>query len=102
VRDYVTQISKEDFTNLFPDGMGADTPILNEFTARIPYPYVIAVHTDNDTYFDKKLGVSGVKRICIWDVKRIRRTRDYFEVFDGNKIYKIKKSETKAIYKVEW
>ena len=101
MRRYVTHISEEDFRKLYPDVLDV-LPSSNCYYkgAPEPKPFVVAVHNDGDTYFNKHLNVFNQPIILLSSVRTVRRTRDYFEVFDGTETYKIKKSETKALYKI--
>lgn len=101
MRRYVTHISEEDFRKLYPDVLDT-TEAINIYYKDMPAPkpWVIAVHVDGDTYFSKNLGVFNKSIILLSNVNTVRRSRDYFEVEDGKKLYKIKKVETKAIYKI--
>ena len=101
MRRYATHISEEDFRKLYPDILGKEKPINSYYAfSHEVKPYVIAVHKEGDTYFSKEMLVFNKPIILLANVHTVRRTRDYFEVNDGIKVYKIKKAETKAIYKI--
>ena len=101
MRRYVTHISEEDFRKLYPDIIGKEKPINCYCSAAYETkPLVVAIHNEGDTYFSKEMLVFNEPIILLSNVRTVRRTRDYFEVNDGIKLYKIKKSETKAIYKI--
>lgn len=98
MKQFVTEISLEDFLKLYPD-------ILDDYYlmegAEEDFPLAVGIHNDypDGGYIGKYLGWNV--QFIADKVKHIYSTRDYFEVERLNEPwfrYKLPKRETKSIY----
>lgn len=94
---FVTQISLEDFTKLYPN-------VLDDYylTNTDAFPLAVAIHEGYPTngYFGKYIGYNAPVFVAE-NAKHIYSTRDYWEVVrteEPNFRYKLPKDETKSIY----
>ena len=68
----------------------------------LKYPITLAIHIDDGFYLDKILNMyTGPQSFQIgFGIKHIYVTRDYYEVRDRKDYWRVKKNETKAIYRI--
>lgn len=90
MRRYITKLSLEDFKKInseLAEGLG------------IEFPYCVAISNKG---YQQLNNMGTIETICVYNVKHIYSTRDYWEVHTTTgSVNKVPKKLTKAIYQIE-